>query len=129
MNVSNAAYSLPLTEYKPGLQKEGIDPLRTADEETSWYAPIEKVTPRVYHKYAKQSLLDKLYGSEEKEDEPKEDEGEGKTDGDLKEDNQPETPETPAQPENPTSEPETPAQPENPTTEPEATTNENSEAK
>lgn len=124
MNVSNAAYSLPLTEYKPGLQKEGIDPLRTADEETSWYAPIEKVTPRVYHKYAKQSLLDKLYGSEEEEDEPKEDEGEGKTDGDLKDDSQTETPEptTPTEPENP-------AQPENPTTEPEATTNENSEAK
>ncbi len=115
MNVSNAAYSLPLTEYKPGLQKEGIDPLRTADEEKSWYAPIEKVTPRVYHKYAKQSLLDKLYGSEE--DEPKEDEGEGKTDGDLKDDNQPETPAV---------NPETPAQPENPTTEPEDPANENS---
>ena len=68
MNVSNAAYSLPLTINTPSLQKEGIDPLRTDDKEASWYEPIEAVKPRKYHKYAHADLLEKLYGKDEEEE-------------------------------------------------------------
>ena len=68
MNVSNTAYYKPLTTTTPSLQREGFDP--STEIEDPWYAPIEKVTPRKYHKYAQTSLKEKLYGPEEEEDEP-----------------------------------------------------------
>ena len=68
MNVSNTAYYKPLTTITPSIQREGFDP--STEGEDPWYAPIEKVTPRKYHKYAQASLKDKLYGAEEEEDEP-----------------------------------------------------------
>ena len=65
MNVSNTAYYKPLTTTNPGVQREGF----SVDVEDSWYATVEKVTPRKYHKYAQASLIEKLYGkSEENED-------------------------------------------------------------
>ena len=68
MNVSNSAYFQPLTINKPGLQKEGFDP--STEIEDPWYAPTEKVIPRVYHKYLKASDLENIYGPAEEEDQP-----------------------------------------------------------
>lgn len=101
MNVSNTAYYKPLTTVVPSIQREGFDP--STEIEDPWYAPIEKVTPRKYHKYAQASLKEKLYGSEE-EEEP-EDEGEGKDDP-----ADPQNPDQPVEPE----QPEEPVEPENP---------------
>ena len=110
MNVSNAAYYKPLTTTNPGIQREGF----SVDAEDSWYAPVEKVTPRKYHKYAQASLIEKLYGISEEE----EGNNEG---GDVKEDpvNPEPAPEPAPQPEpepEPTPEPQ-PEEPE-PTVEP-----------
>ncbi len=95
MNVSNAAYYKPLTT--PGVQREGF----SVDAEDSWYAPVEKVTLRKYHKYAQASLIEKLYGGTEEEE--NDDQG-----GNVKEDPVPE----------PTPQPEPEPQPEEPTVEP-----------
>ena len=96
MNVSNTAYYKPLTTITPSIQREGFDP--STEIEDPWYAPIEKVTPRKYHKYAQASLKEKLYGAEE-EDEPKEDD---EPVGPVNPEPQPEPEPQPVNPEEPT---------------------------
>jgi hypothetical protein len=122
MNVSNAAYHKPLTCYKPGLQKEGIDYDTTPAEENGgkepWYPATEKVMPRVYHKYLKATDLEYIYGPAEEEenpDEPVDPQNPENPDQPSEPENpdqpvEPENPDTPVEPENP----DTPVEPENP---------------
>lgn len=111
MNVSNTAYYKPLTTVTPSIQREGFDP--STEIEDPWYAPIEKVTPRKYHKYAQASLKEKLYGPEE-EEEPKDDD-----EGDVKDDPvDPQNPDQPSEPDQPV-EPQEPENPDQPVEEPE----------
>lgn len=102
MNISNTAYHKPLTIYNPGLQKEGYDPATGDVDEGSWYAPTEKVIPRVYHKYLKAVDLKNIYGTVNEE--PKEDDSDDNNNNQnpIVEPDQPEVnPDQPVEPENP----------------------------
>jgi len=100
MNVSNAAYHKPLTINTPSLQKEGYDP-KTGEGDDFWYAPTEKVMPRVYHKYLKANDLEHIYGPAEDSEEEKPNE-------------QPDQPIVDPEPEPAPVEPEPEPEPENP---------------
>jgi len=104
MNISNVAYHKPLTIYNPGLQKEGYDPVTGNVDEGSWYAPTEKVIPRVYHKYLKATDLKNIYGSTDEEESESDDNN--NNDDNQNPDIEPDQPvipdeDQPAEPENP----------------------------